>query len=256
MGTSVAFPPRLAAGVSGVGLLFAAFAAGFLSFSSPCCVPLVPGYLSFVSAMPIGDLGDREARHAMVRGTLLFVGGFTTVFTLLGLGSSALGSAVLRNQEPLARGFGVMIVVLGLVTLGVVRAPWLGRERRLDLARFGRGPGSAYALGMAFAAGWVPCIGPVLATILAAASIADTATWGGILLAVYSLGLGVPFVLVALCFHRATRSLRWLRRHAAAVERTGGGLLVVVGVLFLTGTWQATFQPLQRWFAETGWPPI
>lgn len=242
--------------MSGLGLLVGAVVAGLLSFSSPCCLPLVPGYLSYVSALPVRDLGGREARGVALRASLLFVGGFTTVFTLLGLGSSALGATILRNQEPVTRGFGVVIVFLGLSTLGVIRAPWLERERRLDLARLPRGPAAAFPLGMAFAAGWVPCVGPVLATILATASVSGTATWGGVLLALYSLGLGIPFVLVAIGFQRATRSFDWLRRHGQAIERTGGSALVGVGVLFLTGTWQGLFQPLQRWFVDSGWPPI
>ena len=242
--------------MSGLGLVVGAMAAGFLSFSSPCCLPLVPGYLSYVSALPVSELGAKEARGVAVRASLLFVGGFTTVFTLLGLGSSALGASLLRNQETVTRAFGVAIVFFGLATMGVVRAPWLQREHRVDLTRVPRGPASAFPLGMAFAAGWVPCVGPVLATILATASVSGTATWGGLLLALYSLGLGIPFVLVAVGFHRATRSLEWLRRHARGIERTGGSLLVAVGLLFLTGTWEGLFQPLQRWFVDVGWPPI
>ena len=172
--------------VSVLGLLVGAVAAGFLSFSSPCCLPLVPGYLSYVSALPVSDLGEKEARGVALRASLLFVGGFTTVFTLLGLGSSALGASLLRNQEPVTRAFGVVIVFLGLAMIGFIRAPWLQRERRVDLARLPRGPAAAFPLGMAFAAGWV----------------------------------------------------------------------VAVGVLFVTGTWQSLFQPLQRWFVDVGWPPI
>ena len=242
--------------MSALALMVGAVAAGFLSFSSPCCLPLVPGYLSYVSALPVSELGENEARRTAVRGALLFVAGFTTVFTLLGLGSSALGTSLLRNQDSVTRVFGIVIVLLGLATIGVVRAPWLQRERRVDLAKLPRGPGAAFPLGMAFAAGWVPCVGPVLATILATASVSGTATWGGILLALYSLGLGIPFVLVAVGFQRATRSLAWLRRHSRGIERTSGILLVTVGVLFLTGTWQTLFQPLQRWFVDVGWPPI
>jgi cytochrome c-type biogenesis protein len=242
--------------VSGVLLPFSALVAGIVSFSSPCCLPLMPGYLSYVSALPVADLGEREARRVTLRAALLFVAGFTTIFTLLGLGASALGSALIRNQDTLTRWFGVVIVVLGLSTIGLLRLPFLQRERRLDLARVPRGPAWAFPMGMGFAAGWAPCIGPVLATILATASVAGTALWGGILLALYSAGLGIPFVLLALGYHRAGRSMAFLRRHGLAIERLGGALLVVVGVLFLTGRWQEMFRPLQRWFAELGWPPI
>lgn len=234
----------------------AAVVAGAVSFSSPCCLPLVPGYLLYVSALPVAELGQREARRVTARAALLFVAGFTTVFTALGLGASALGSLLLRNQDDLVRWFGAVIVVLGLSTIGVLRVPFLLRERRIDLARVPRGPAWAFPMGMAFAAGWAPCIGPVLATILTTAAVSGTAAWGVLLLALYSVGLGIPFVLLALGFHRATRSLGWLRRHGATIERLGGALLVGVGVLFLTGRWQPLFRPLQTWFARYGWPPI
>lgn len=230
--------------------------AGMVSFSSPCCLPLVPGYLSYVSALPVADLERHEARRVAVRAALLFVAGFTTIFTLLGMGASALGSVLLRNQDDLTRAFGIVVVALGLATMGVLHVPLLQRERRIDLARVPRGPAWAFPMGMAFAIGWAPCIGPVLATILATASVSGTAVWGGILLALYSAGLGIPFVLLAVGYHRAGRSVSWLRRHGAAVERAGGAMLVVVGVLFVSGRWQQLFQPLQRWFADVGWPPI
>lgn len=242
--------------MSGVLLPLTAVVAGVLSFSSPCCLPLVPGYLSYVSALPVGDLGARSARRTTLRASLLFVGGFTTIFTLLGIGASTLGAALLRNQDTITRWFGVLIIGLGLSTMGLLRIPILQRERRLDLARVPRGPAWAFPLGMAFAIGWTPCVGPVLATILATASISDDAAWGGILLALYSAGLGIPFVLLALGFNRATRSLAFLRRHGRAIERLGGGMLILVGALFLSGRWQELFRPMQRWFAEYGWPPI
>lgn len=233
-----------------------ALVAGVISFSSPCCLPLVPGYLSYVSALPVSELGAREARRLTVSAALLFVAGFTTIFTLLGLGTSALGATLLRNQDSITRWFGVVIIVLGLSTMGVLRIPFLLREQRVDLARVPRGRAWAFPLGMAFAVGWAPCIGPVLATILATASVSGSALWGGALLMLYSLGLGIPFVLLALGFQHANRSMRWLREHGRTIERVGGALLVVVGVLFFTGRWQELFRPLQRWFSDFGWPPI
>lgn len=230
--------------------------AGAVSFSSPCCLPLIPGYLSYVSALPVSELGARDARRVALKASLLFVAGFTVVFTALGVGASLLGASLLRNQDTIVRAFGVVIIVLGLVTIGVLRVPVLQRERRLDLAKIPKGPAWAFPMGMAFAAGWVPCIGPVLATILATASVSQTAAWGGILLALYSLGLGIPFVLLAVGFTRAQRSLAFLRRHGRHVEIAGGLLLVGVGVLFLTGRWQPLFRPLQRWFAQWNWPPV
>ena len=240
------------------GLLFpfVAIVAGVISFSSPCSLPLVPGYLSYVSALPVSELGARQARAVALRASLLFVAGFTTVFTALGVSAALAGNLILRNRDSMVRWFGVLIILLGLVTAGVLRIPALQRERRLDLTRVPRGPGWAFPLGMAFAAGWVPCTGPVLAAIVATASAGGTALWGGVLLALYSLGLGVPFVLLALGFSRAQRSMGWLRRNGRRIEMAGGFLLVGVGVLFVTGRWQGMFIPLQRWFAQLQWPPV
>jgi cytochrome c-type biogenesis protein len=233
-----------------------AVVAGFVSFSSPCCLPLIPGYLSYVSALPVSDLGDRDARRTAVRASLLFVAGFTVVFTVLGVAATALGSVLVANNDAVVRGFGIFIIAMGLVTIGVLRVPALSRERRVDLAAVPRGPGWAFPMGMAFAAGWAPCIGPVLATILATAAATGTVAWGGVLLALYSLGLGIPFVLLAVGFSRAQRSLRWLRRHGRRIEIVGGVVLVAVGVFFVSGRWDNLFRPLQRRFAELGWPPI
>ncbi|MGH9278721.1 MAG: cytochrome c biogenesis CcdA family protein [Acidimicrobiales bacterium] len=233
-------------------LPFVAVVAGIISFSSPCCLPLVPGYLSYVAALPVSELGERQARRVTLRAAVLFVAGFTTVFTVLGLSAGIAGSVLLRNREDIVRVFGVVIIVLGLITAGVLRVPAFQRERRLDLARVPRGPLWAFPLGMAFAAGWVPCIGPVLATILATASVSGTAVWGAVLLVLYSLGLGVPFILIGLGYNRAQRSMGWLRRNGQRIEMVGGLLLVAVGILFVTGRWEELFRPLQRWFAN--WP--
>ena len=233
-----------------------ALVAGFVSFSSPCCLPLVPGYLSYVSALPVSELADEESRRVTVRAASMFVAGFTVVFTLFGVSATLVGSLLIRNQETIVRAFGVVIIALGLATMGLLRVPVLMREKRLDLSRVPRGPAFAFPMGMAFAAGWAPCIGPVLATILTTAAASGSVAWGAVLLALYSVGLGVPFILLALGFSRAQRSLAWLRRNGRRIEVTGGALLVLVGVLFVTGRWQPLFRPLQRWFAEVGWPPV
>ncbi|MGH2684571.1 MAG: cytochrome c biogenesis CcdA family protein [Actinomycetota bacterium] len=230
--------------------------AGVISFSSPCCLPLIPGYLSYVSALPVAELGRREARAVTLRAALLFVAGFSLVFTALGVSFAFVGSTLLRNLPVIIRVAGVVIVAMGLSMMGVLRIPLLSRERRFDLARVPTGPRSAVFMGMAFAFGWTPCIGPVLATILATAAATETAAWGGVLLLFYSLGLGLPFIGLALGFQRATGSLAWLRRHGHRIEVVGGALLVVVGILFITGAWRTLFIPLQRSFAKLGWPPI
>ncbi len=240
----------------GFALPLFAVVAGLISFSSPCCLPLLPGYLSYVSALPVSELGDRQARMVTLRAALLFVAGFTVVFTILGVVAQLLGSVFLANGGPVVRWFGVPIIILGLSTMGVLRLPFLMKERRIDLARVPRGTAWAFPMGMAFAAGWAPCLGPVLATIYATAAVSGTAVWGAILLILYSIGLGVPFVALALGFNRAQRSLGWLRRNGRRIELAGGALLVVVGLLFVTGRWQGYFLPMQRWFAEHGWPPV
>lgn len=191
--TAKARSGRRRADVTGLALPFLAIIAGFISFSSPCCLPLVPGYLSYVSALPVSELGDREAKRITVQASILFVAGFTAVFTVLGVGATMLGNVFLRNQDSLVRVFGVLIIAIGLVTIGVVRVPSLMRERRVDLNRIPRGRAFAFPMGMAFAAGWAPGIGPVLAT--AAATATGTVAWGALLLVLYSIGLGLPFTL-------------------------------------------------------------
>ncbi len=233
-----------------------AVVAGAISFSSPCCLPLIPGYLSYMSALPVSELGTREARRTTLRAAVLFVAGFTAVFTALGVSFALIGSVLLRNVPLITRVSGVLIIGLGLAMLGVLRLPLLHRERRFDLTRVPPGPRAAFFMGVAFAFGWAPCIGPVLATILAAAAATQTVAWGALLLALYSIGLGLPFIALALGFQRARGSLQWLQRHGRAVERLGGGMLVGVGVLFVSGAWRSLFLPLQRWFAQFGWPPI
>ena len=229
--------------------------AGAVSFTSPCCLPLIPGYLSYISGLPVSELGTREARAVTLRAALGFVAGFTLVFTVLGISFTIVGTALLRNLPLIMRIAGVGIIAMGLAMAGVVRLPFLYRERRMDMTRVRRGPKGAFPLGMAFAFGWVPCIGPVLATILAAATT-QTVAWGAILLVLYSLGLGIPFIALAMGFSRARGSLDWLRRHGRHIEILGGAMLIAVGTLFVTGAWQTFFIPLQRTFAKLGWPPI
>lgn len=242
--------------VEGAFLPLLAVVAGVLSFSSPCCLPLVPGYLSYISALPVSELGEARARAVTLRASILFVAGFTTVFTAFGVSATLVGTAFIRNRDVIVAGFGVVVIVLGLVTMGLLRVPALSRERRLDLARVPRGPAWAFPMGMAFAAGWAPCIGPVLATIVGVATVTQTVAWGGVLLALYSLGLGLPFIALAMGFSRAQRSMGWLRRNGRRIEVAGGLLMVGVGLLFVTGQWQELFLPLQRWFARFEWPPV
>lgn len=239
-----------------MGAVALAFVAGVVSFTSPCCLPLMPGYLSYVSGVAGESSGAVALRSRVISSSLLFVLGFATVFTILGAGASTLGGVILVNRPVFMGIAGAFVVVMGLAALGVLRIPVLYREARIDLRRIKAGPIGAVPLGMAFALGWTPCIGPVLAGILTAAAATQTAWTGAGLLFVYSLGLGIPFVLLAIGYERAGRAFGWFRRHGRGIERVGGTLLVLMGVLMITGQWTRLFIPLIRWFSENRWPPI
>jgi cytochrome c-type biogenesis protein len=238
--------------VNGLLVIAAAFLAGLLSFSSPCCLPLLPGYVAYVS----GGSAPSSPRRTMTAAGL-FALGFGLTFTALGASASWLGWALLTNRPVLVRVAGVLVAALGVATVLGAGVPGLARERRLlALHRVPRGPAFAVPLGAAFALGWTPCIGPVLAGLLAAAAASQTATVGTALLAVYAAGLAVPFLAVAWATARGRLSVGWLRRWQPAVARTGGALLVVMGSAMAAGYWTQLFAPLVRWFARSGWPPI
>ncbi|MGH3664990.1 MAG: cytochrome c biogenesis CcdA family protein [Egibacteraceae bacterium] len=244
-------------------MIVLAFVAGVLSFTSPCCLPLMPGYVSYISAASGSDTASSGglATLPVTRSrawwtALLFVAGFATVFTALGAGASAISATLLDNRQILARVGGVVIIAMGLLLAGAIRIPVLLRERRVDLSRIRPGPAGAMPLGMAFAIGWVPCIGPVLAGILTLAAAEASVARGAALLAVYSLGLGVPFVGLAVAADRLRPLTCWLRRHARGVELAGAGVLVVMGALLVTNQWLRFFAPLPRLFTSLGWPPL
>ena len=212
-----------------------AFVAGLFSFLSPCVAPIVPGYLSFVSGVAVGPSASQPRQtERVIIASGLFVLGFSLVFVALGATAGAIGTALATYREPLTRLSGVGMIVMGLLVLGLVRAPMLMRERRIQLIDRPYGPLGAVVLGMAFGFGWTPCIGPVLASILLYAASVETAQEGAVLLLVYSAGLGSPFLLTALGMSRALSSLAWLRPHLAFVSTVSGVLLVGMGVLFLT----------------------
>ena len=226
-----------------------ALLAGALSFSSPCTLPLVPGYLGYLS-------GVSSARGRTVAAAGLFVLGFALVFTVLGAAASSLGALLLTHRPVLDRVAGVVIIALGLVVLGLIRLPILLREER-PLLRWARpGPGGALLLGIAFAFGWVPCIGPVLGAILLLASGQPTLLSGAGLLFLYSLGLGVPFVAAAVFLDRFRPVSAWLRRHGAALNAAGGLLLVVMGALVFLGQLNQVLAPALQLSTQVHWPPI
>lgn len=214
--------------------------AGLLSFLSPCVLPIVPPYLAYMGGVSVGDLDEeRVARKRVFTAALFFVLGLSTVFIFLGMAVSAVGRAFLQYQDWFIYGAGIIVVIFGLHFLGVFRIGFLQKEARLDAGDRGGSSFGAYVLGLAFAFGWTPCIGPILGAILGlAASEADMAR-GTTLLAAYALGLGIPFLLVAAFFPRLKGAMAWMKRHMVAIERVSGVLLVTVGVLMLTGQFTA-----------------
>jgi cytochrome c-type biogenesis protein len=224
-----------------------ALAAGVLSFLSPCVLPIVPPYLAYMGGVSVSDLGEaRSARRRALLAASFFVLGLSTVFLFLGFAFSALGRMFLQYQDWFIAVAGVTIMVFGAHFLGVIRLPFLLREARLDAGDQGGSAMGAYVLGLAFAFGWTPCLGPILGAILGmAASEADPAR-GTALLAVYALGLGVPFLLVAAFFPRMTGAMSFMKRHMDRIERISGLLLWTVGLMMLTGQ----FTDFSWWLLE------
>jgi cytochrome c-type biogenesis protein len=206
-----------------------AFLAGMVSFLAPCVLPLVPAYLSAVSAVDADELGRRGNARRVVTGSVPFVVGFTAFFVLLGIGAALVGGRVFGDQFLLERISGFILVVLGLAFMGLL--PWPERLVGAGLLQEARGRGSRVLLGGAFAVCATPCIGPVLAGILVLAGSSDTVLEGAALLGVYSLGLAVPFVLTAALFTRAMSAFRWLRDHYRVVQIVGGAIMVALGLL-------------------------
>ena len=230
--------------------LVAALIAGVVSFLSPCVLPLVPPYLVYLAGSSLERFADDDPQTGSMRDTLraalLFVAGFSTVFVALGASASVIGGVVRAWSAELAIVAGVAIIVMGLHFLGLFRIGWLLREKRMETAK-PVGLWGAYVMGLAFAFGWTPCIGPILAAILAVAASEQTVAKGAGLLAVYSLGLGVPFLIAAAGIKPFAQFLARFRRQLAHMERVMGGLLVLTGVAFLTGSVsQASF-----WLLET-----
>src|SRR6185295_14848609 len=218
--------------------IFAALFAGLISFLSPCVLPLVPPYLIYLAGASVERLADAEAPALVKRDALLasalFVAGFSTVFVALGAGASAAGGLLRLYSYELSIVAGIAIIIMGLHFLGLTPIALLHRQARMEMPK-PVGLWGAYVMGLAFAFGWTPCIGPILATILAVAASEATVTKGAGLLAVYSLGLGVPFMIAAFAVEPFAAFLARFRRHLLKVERVMGGLLVLTGIAFLAG---------------------
>ncbi len=227
----------------------AAAVAGLLSFLSPCVLPLVPPYLTFIAGTTIEDVAHQRvsrARRDIFLAAVLFVLGFSTVFVALGATASVFGQMIRQHIAFLSMLAGVAIILMGLHFLGLFRLSFLYREKRMQVKR-PLGLWGAYILGLAFAFGWTPCIGPILAAILAVAASEQTIGRGATLLAVYSLGLGIPFLLAAVALEPFIGFLKRFKKHFALVEKVVGVLLVATGIAFLTGT----MQNLSFWLLQT-----
>jgi cytochrome c-type biogenesis protein len=212
-----------------------AFAAGMVSFVSPCCLPLVPGYLATVSGTTAGAPGRRRLDPQVLGRSLLFVSTFSLLFILLGLGATLMGQFLFDNQPLLNRVAGIAIVLMGLLFIGSVFIARLNRDFRPTRLMERAGRGGPIAVGAAFAIAWTPCVGPTLGAILGLASTQQGTAQGALLLAVYSAGLALPFLFTAVAFNTATRSFAFFKRHYAAIQVGAGAVLVAMGVLVLTG---------------------
>jgi cytochrome c-type biogenesis protein len=216
--------------------VLAAFAVGFVSFISPCVLPLVPGYLSAISGVTPRDLQAGEGRSARVLApAVVFCLAFTVMFVALGMTATGIGATLARNDRTLEVVAGAVIVAMGVLFVLTPFVPRLNREWRPDVLMQRAGTGGPIVAGLAFAVAWTPCVGPTLGAVLATASTADTVSKGGVLLAFYSAGLAVPFLLTAVAFTRATTAFRWLRDRYLIVTAVSGVVLIVMGVLLLTG---------------------
>lgn len=219
--------------VSG-GSLFWAFAGGIISFLSPCVLPLIPGYISFITGMSAAELESGGGKgKAVLRPSLLFVAGFSIVFIVLGASASTIGGWLLKYQPLLARLGGAVIILLGLFVMGWLRLMPLYREKRFHPQSMRLGLWGALPAGAAFAFGWTPCVGPVLAAILLKAGTVETAAEGMLLLAVYSLGLGLPFILTGLAFSAYVGFSGWIKKRYTVVSYISGGLLILMGAIML-----------------------
>ncbi|MET7363972.1 cytochrome c biogenesis protein CcdA [Streptomyces sp. NPDC005562] len=246
--------PTLAAAISdpnqtvmGGALLLAipvAVLGGLVSFFSPCVLPLVPGYLSYVTGVSGQDLGEAR-RGRMAAGAALFVAGFTVIFVSATVFFGALGRTLREHQSTVNMVLGVVMIVLGLFFMGLM--PWLTQREYRFHKRPAVGLAGAPIVGALFAVGWTPCIGPTLASVLTLSADGANPQRGAILGVAYSLGLGIPFILAAVAFRKALGAFGWIKRHYAWVMRIGGVMMIATGLLLVTGVWDSVIQQMQVW---------
>jgi cytochrome c-type biogenesis protein len=228
--------------------MLVALLAGLLSFLSPCVLPIVPPYLAYMGGISMSELrGDGGVRRSALLPALFFVLGLSTVFLFLGLAASAFGAFFLSNADLFNTIAGITVMVFGAHFVGVYRIGFMDREMRVDAGDRGGSAFGAYVLGLAFAFGWTPCIGPQLGAILSLAASEASVTRGTTLLGVYAVGLGIPFLLVAAFFPRLTGVMAWMKRHMDRIERIMGLMLWTIGLLMLTGG----FSSFSYWLLET-----
>ena len=228
--------------------LFVALLAGIISFLSPCVLPIVPPYLTYMGGISMSEMTDEKVSNKpAIIAAIFFALGLSTVFIFLGFAASAFGQLFLQNQGVLAHISGAVIVLFGLHFIGVVTLPFLQREARFDAGDRGGSSFGAYILGLAFAFGWTPCIGPTLGAILALSAQEASIARGTMLLATYAIGLGVPFIIASIFINRAIGLMNRFKRHMGLIEKIMGVMLIVVGVMMMTGA----FTRLAFWLLET-----
>jgi len=243
----------LAAAAQADTTVIAAFAVGFVSFVSPCVLPLVPGYLSAVSGVSIADMRSGEHKLSAILGpAAIFCLSFTIMFVALGMTATSIGSTLRDSKQTLDRAAGIVIVAMGVFFLLTPFVPRLNREWRPDALISRAGAGGPVIAGLAFAIAWTPCVGPTLASILAAASTSATVGHGGVLLAFYSAGLAVPFLLTAVAFTRMTTAFRFLRNHYMVITALSGVILIVMGLMLFTGELTQLNIKAQNWLDDLG----
>ena len=225
-----------------------ALTGGFLSILSPCVLPIIPPYLAYMGGINMNQLteGDFRSRRPAIIASVFFVLGLSTVFLFLGFTASAFGRFFLQNQVLFGQIAGVVIIIFGLHFIGLFRIPFLMREARFDAGDRGGSAIGAYILGLAFAFGWTPCIGPILGAILSMAAQESSIGQGTLLMGFYAAGLGIPFILSAVFINRAMGFMNRMKRHMGTIEKSMGVLLVIVGIMFITGA----FTELSYWLLE------
>jgi cytochrome c-type biogenesis protein len=233
-----------------------AFFAGLISFISPCTFPLLPGYLSFITGLSTAEIGGTTARRHSLRASVMFVLGFTLTFSALGASASLIGSTLSIARPLLEKIAGIFILAMAAFMIGVLRLPVLQREWHWRHIHSRGGLVGAIFLGIAFAIGWTPCIGPVLAAILAVAGTEARAGQGALLLALYSLGLGLPFIIAGTYFSYVATSLKQIRRILPFFSYIGGIVLAVMGILLLSDHWLQAMAPLLRLYSQLNWPSL